>query len=66
MDRNRSKTTDSDGFLLGAYLGKWLTLDIDLEVGANPQYNTAKAIQLAHEGAIESFAKMRERFDFMD
>jgi len=59
LDRNRSQNTDSDGFLLGAYLGKWLHLDIDLRVGANPQYNTAKAIQLVRRNAIETFAKMR-------
>jgi hypothetical protein len=63
IDQNKSRNTDSDGFLLGAYLGKWMHLEILLSVGAKPQFssvNSAEDIRLVKEDAIETFAKMRE------
>jgi hypothetical protein len=60
IDRNKSRNTDSDGFLLGAYLGKWMHLEILLSIGPKPQFNSAEAIQLIKEDATATFAKMRE------
>ena len=60
FDRNRSQNTDSDGFLLGASLGKWMHLDILLGIGPNPEYNNAAAVRLARQDAVETFAKMRQ------
>src|SRR5213078_2074916 len=44
IDRNRSRKADSDGFLLGASLGKWMNLHIFLRTGASPEYNNPAAI----------------------
>jgi len=58
LDRNRSQNTDSDGFLLGAYLSKWEHLVIILRI-ANPKYNSPENISLVRRVSAETFTKMR-------
>jgi hypothetical protein len=58
LDRNRSQNTDSDGFLLGAYLSRWMNLEIVLPL-AKPEYNRLGEIPLVQRDAAETFGKMR-------
>jgi len=60
-DQNRSQNTDSDGFLLGAYLGEWMHLYIFLGVvGPTSAFDTAENLHLVKRDLAETFAKMRE------
>src|SRR6266496_2279806 len=59
LDRNRSRNTDSDGFLLGASLGMWMNLEILLKI-ASDRFNSSEDLQLGRRYAVETFAKMRE------
>ena len=59
-DRNKSRNTDSDAFLLGASLGQWVHLEIVFLDKAPNQFSSAEDIQLARKDAVRAFSKMRE------
>jgi hypothetical protein len=60
ISRNQSQNTDSDGFLLGASLARYIDLSTWLHIPGILKLNSAENVQLVREDAAETLLKMRE------